>query len=128
MNLVGAVHTNVASSWVNLTPPIQASSGFLVPMMFSSVKEELVNEESVNDELLKEEPVIEEVVTEESVIEEVVTEEQVWLCTLLFVACWRSHIQHTEMLVHRMKMKSRCFTHVQTPRVHHVPHEQPMNN
>lgn len=87
------MHTNVA--WVNLTP--ESSSGFLVPMMFSLVKEELVNEdlvtgesvnkEWVNDELLKEEPVI-----------EVVTEEQVWF-TLLFAACRRSHIQHTEMLV-----------------------------
>jgi len=58
------------------TDQVIGRRGFLVPMMFSSVKEELVNEdlvtgesvnkELVNDELLKEEPVI-EVVTEEQV-------------------------------------------------------------
>lgn len=85
--------------------------------MFSLVKEELVNEDLVTGESVNKELVNDELLKEEPVIEEVVTEEQVWLFTLLFVACRRSHIQHTEMLVHPMKMESRCFMHVQTPRV-----------
>lgn len=87
MEAEATYNAGLTSSAGATTDQVIGRRGFLVPMMFSSVKEELVNEELVNrelvngesvkEELVKEELVNDELLKEEPVIEEVVTEEQV---------------------------------------------------